>query len=173
MYGCIGVIFTWIVCFDSKFSCGKIESKNQKLGYFNCGEKKCRIKEKKKKKISMNLPSRNRSIFLPIGTIITLFFVITWHDDSNPVSLRRLIRFAKIKNATERIYRRSLTRVYEHSARISSSRFFFYFFLPPLIFTFSRYLFFLLLSFPFSPSSSCICLLYFFFLSFFFLIFRL
>lgn len=124
MYGCIGVIFTWIVCFDSKFSCGKIESKNQKLGYFNCREKKCRIKEKKKK-ISMNLPSRNRSIFLPIGTIITLFFVITWHDDSNPVSLRRLIRFAKIKNATERIYRRSLTRVYEHSARISSSRFFF------------------------------------------------
>lgn len=51
MYGCIGVIFTWIVCFDSKFSCGKIESKNQKLGYFNCREKKCRIKEKKKKNL--------------------------------------------------------------------------------------------------------------------------
>lgn len=168
MYGCIGVIFTWIVCFDSKFSCGKIESKNQKLGYFNCGEKKCRIKEKKKK-ISMNLPSRNRSIFLPIGTIITLFFVITWHDDSNPVSLRRLIRFAKIKNATERIYRRSLTRVYEHSARISSSRFFFIFsFLllsSPFLAIFSFF------SFPFS--SSCIFLFYFFFLSFFFLIFRL
>lgn len=168
MYGCIGVIFTWIVCFDSKFSCGKIESKNQKLGYFNCGEKKCRIKEKKKK-ISMNLPSRNRSIFLPIGTIITLFFVITWHDDSNPVSLRRLIRFVKIKNATERIYRRSLTRVYEHSARISSSRFFFIFsFLllsSPFLAIFSFF------SFPLS--SSCIFLFYFFFLSFFFLIFRL
>lgn len=144
----------------------KIESKNQKLGYFNCREKKCRIKEKKKK-ISMNLPSRNRSIFLPIGTIITLFFVITWHDDSNPVSLRRLIRFAKIKNATERIYRRSLTRVYEHSARISSSRFFFIFsFLSsPFLAIFSFF------SFPFS--SSCIFLFYFFFLSFFFLIFRL
>lgn len=166
MYGCIGVIFTWIVCFDSKFSCGKIESKNQKLGYFNCREKKCRIKEKKKK-ISMNLPSRNRSIFLPIGTIITLFFVITWHDDSNPVSLRRLIRFAKIKNATERIYRRSLTRVYEHSARISSSRFFFYFFLPPLIFTFSRYLFFLLLSFLFFVHIPFLFLFsFFFFLNF-------
>lgn len=164
MYGCIGVIFTWIVCFDSKFSCGKIESKNQKLGYFNCGEKKCRIKEKKKK-ISMNLPSRNRSIFLPIGTIITLFFVITWHDDSNPVSLRRLIRFAKIKNATERIYRRSLTRVYEHSARISSSRFFF---ILSFLFLSSPFLaIFSFFSFPFLSLLRA----YSFFISFFFLFF--
>lgn len=166
MYGCIGVIFTWIVCFDSKFSCGKIESKNQKLGYFNCGEKKCRIKEKKKK-ISMNLPSRNRSIFLPIGTIITLFFVITWHDDSNPVSLRRLIRFAKIKNATERIYRRSLTRVYEHSARISSSRFFFI--LSFLLLSSPFLAIFSFFSFPFL--SLRLLRAYAFFISFFFLFF--
>lgn len=111
----------------------------------------------------MNLLSRNRSIFLPIGTIITLFFVITWHDDSNPVSLRRLIRFAKIKNATERIYRRSLTRVYEHSARISSSRFFFIFsFLSsPFLAIFSFF------SFPFLSLLRA----YSFFISFFFLFF--
>lgn len=115
----------------------------------------------------MNLPWRNRSIFLPIGTLITLFFVITWHDDSNPVSLRRLIRFAKIKNATEWIYHRSLTRIYEHPARISLFEILFYFFLPLLFLLFtstlSCYLFFLLLSFPFFPSFSCTFFFYFFF----------
>lgn len=112
----------------------------------------------------MNLPWRNRSIFLPIGTLITLFFVITWHDDSNPVSLRRLIRFAKIKNATEWIYRRSLTRIYEHPARISLFEILFYFFLPPF------HLHLILLPFLSSPFLSFLSVffVYILFLFFFF-----